>query len=222
MVHHQNLKIMRNQKSFFQKSLFIIPLLLIVGFMSNNKDSKNQQTAVLTDSRNSVKENTSFDLRNFPVLMIRKDSIIRLFEERAGEPKVHKVVFKFYVDLTEKHPRLAVFRARNNDRRYISKAYDTLRLTPSGKTCDISGVYTLGNLELRHKVSATSDEHSWEKILKKFSTGDTHLFFYPMLVDDHVTYVLAWGTGTPLDCAEAKKIDPVDGGLNPSPPADPG
>ena len=221
MVHHQNLKIMRNQKSFFQKSLFIIPLLLIVGFMSNNEDSKNQQTAVLTEPKNSAIGKKSFDLKNFPVLSIEKDTIIQWFEQRTGEPKVHKLVFKFHVDLTKSYPTLAVFRAMKNDRKYISpETFKTL--TPTTKTCEISGVYTLGNLELRRKVKATSDEHSWEKILKKLAAGDTHLYFYPMLVDDHVTYVLAWGTGTPLDCAEAKKIDPVDGGLNPSPPADPG
>jgi len=163
---------MSDQKSIFKKGLFIIPLLLIMGFISwNNKDSKNQQTAVLTDSKNSAADNKSFDLRNFPVLSIEKARIIQLFEQQTGEPKVHKLVFKFHVDLTKPYPTLAVFRAKRNDRKYISpETYTTL--TPTSKTCEISGVYTLGNLELRRRVSGNSEEHSWEKILAKLTAAE--------------------------------------------------
>ena len=215
---------MSTKKAPLKSTLYSIPVLLVtVLFLWNTNNSINKtEKDPVTKAATAATNIQYFDLQNFPILRISRDSITALFAQNTGEPRVHKLVFKFEVDRTKSYPWLAVFRARKNGRKYISPdTYAIIKPTPKEETCEILNVYTLGNLELARKVSGNSDDISWEKILKKATDTDTHLYFYPRKEGNGVTYVLAWGRDTPKSCADANKINFVENGLNPSPPADP-
>ena len=214
---------MSTKKTPLKTTLYAIPALLAILLLPRFDEHRGRISHKKIENKAEIGTSPYVDL-NFPILRILKADIIDLFEQKTGEPKVHKVVFKFNVDdkAATLDPSLTAFRAQRNDRKYINaEVYKTLERTAFSCATEISGEYTLGNLELRRKVRGNSPDISWEKILKKAAETDTHLYFYPRKEGTSVTYVLAWGRDTPKTCEDANKINLVENGLNPSPPADP-
>ncbi len=214
-------KIMSTKKAPLKTTLYSIPVLLAMLLIPRVNENSLKISNKKIENKMETVIGQYVDL-TFPVLKITKEEIIDLFEQNTGEPKVHKVVFKFNIDdkAATLDPSLTAFRAQRNDRKYINaEVFKTLERTAI--SCAIPGEYSLGNLELRRKVRGNSTDISWEKILKKAAETDTHLYFYPRKEGTSVTYVLAWGRDTPKTCEDANKINFVENGLNPSPPADP-
>lgn len=204
------------QKLVSWKFPFIIPAFLITLLIPwNNNDSNNSIPPVLNHPSSSYEY---VDLKDFPVLRLSKAEMVNLFAKGNG-PAVKKLVFKFNINDTEaSNPSLTVFRAKKSGRRYIPGAPTTLARTT--RTCEITGEYTLGNLEL--------DNKAWATVLGK-AGANTYLYFYPKkeLMNGvySVVYLLYWGNDAPpiqcLSLLPAAPPPPPDGGLNPSPPADP-
>lgn len=212
---------MSTKKTPLKTTLYSIPVLLAI-LLTPRVDENSGKISDKKIANKAEAVNSHYVDLNFPILRILRADMIDLFEQKTGEPNVHKVVFKFNVDdkAATLDPSLTAFRAQRNDRKYINaEVFKTLERTAT--SCPITGEYTLGNLELRRRVRGSSDEISWEKILAKAAETDTHLYFYPRKEGSSVTYVLAWGGNTPKTCDDANKINFVENGLNPSPPADP-
>ena len=227
-IHHQNLKFMNYTKTTSKQILFIVVFFLAILLISWKTKSLRTEDSRWTGTNRQYSE-----LKNFPVLRIKKDTIIRWFQKEpgSGNPKIHKLVFKFDIDnAINSNPSLRIFRAKENKRGYIPPppprlpppAHDpfTTPLERMNKTCEILGQYTLGNLEI-HK-------DDWATLLGKAENNDTYLYFYPkrQLKDGvySIVYLLYWG-GDALptnDCPGGGiALLAEDGALNPSPPADP-
>jgi hypothetical protein len=205
------------QKSVSRMFSFIVPVFIIALLIPwNNGDVRN---SLRKDIDNTLSNPQAVDLRNFPVLRISKANMITLFAKGTG-PAVKKLVFKFNInDAEARNPSLTAFRAKKSGRKYIPGAPTTLDRTTL--TCEITGEYTLGNLEL--------DDKAWGVVLSK-AQANTYLYFYPTkeLMNGvySVVYKLYWGNNEPPHnrCEPWKSLappPPPDGGLNPSPPADP-
>lgn len=204
------------QKSMSWKYPLIIPAFLITLLISwNNNEPKNSHPELLDKP---LSENKYIELRNFPILRISKNDIVTLFAKGTG-PAVKKLVFKFNInDAEARNPSLTAFRAQKNGRKYIPGNPTTL--TRTTQTCEITGEYTLGNLEL--------DDKAWGTVLGK-AGAKTYLYFYPVKEMTggiySIVYKLFWGNDDPpYGCAQLLNLAPPpspDGGLNPSPPADP-
>jgi len=201
------------QKLISWKFPLIIPAFLITLLIPWN--NKNPYPKVLDKT---LSESQYTELKNFPILRISKNDMVTLFAKGTG-PAVKKLVFKFNInDAEARNPSLTGFRAQKNGRKYIPGTPSTLSRTT--QTCEITGEYTLGNLEL--------DDKAWNAVLGK-AGAKTYLYFYPvkeMMGGVYsIVYKLFWGNDAPpYGCAEFIKLappPPPDGGLNPSPPADP-
>jgi hypothetical protein len=210
------------QKSVSRMFSFIVPVFIIALLIPwNNGDVGN---SLRKDIDNTLSNPQPVDLRNFPVLRISKDDLLALFKKQAGQSRVHKLVFKFNInDAQTLNPSLTIFRAQQNDRKYLPNLPAVSpTLARVNQTCEITGEYTLGNLEL-HK-------NDWATILARVG-GNTYLYFYPTKEQYNgvglynIVYKLYWGNdAAPYECDAWMKLappPPPDGGLNPSPPADP-